>query len=60
MTRLSRVPAEKITQYLTANGGPERGWTKADLLRISEQPWFLSKHEKKSRISPKTLKRRGA
>lgn len=52
--------AGKITQYLVNNAAREGRGTVGDRIRISEQPWFVNKHDKKGRISPATLKRRGA
>lgn len=58
-----------ITDYLTANAG-DTGWRSNKLvrdipagaapLRITELPYFLRKHDKKGRIAPATLQRRGA
>lgn len=57
---LDAETTKKIVDYLVANS--ERGSSRNDAtrLRISEQPWFLRKHDKRGRIAPDTLKRRGA
>jgi hypothetical protein len=57
--------ARHITGYLTANaadaGRPTRGAPQAiPLLRITETAWWRRKHEKKGRVSPETMTRRGA
>lgn len=66
---LDDATRKAITDYLKANAADKGGrGTKvlrnlppdAAPLRISELPWFLRKHDKKGRIAPETLKRRGA
>jgi hypothetical protein len=63
---LNAATAQGITDYLTANAndkgksrGKELSASEAPL-RITETPWFKHKHGKKDRLSPATLKRRGA
>jgi hypothetical protein len=66
---LDASTAARITAYLTANAADSRGvrfqaprgqqQTTAPL-RITELSWWLRKHDKKSRVSPATMKRRGA
>lgn len=60
---------KQITDYLVVNASDAKGRggkllrdvsAGAAPLRISEMPWFLRKHDKKGRIAPDTLKRRGA
>ena len=59
----------RITEYLSANAGDTGGRgnkmvrdipSDASPLRITQFPYFLRKHDKKGRIAPETLKRRGA
>lgn len=66
---LDETIRQRITDYLVANAADARGRSGkllggvadgATPLRISEMPWFLRKHDKKGRIAPDTLKRRGA
>jgi len=66
---LDDATRKHITDYLVANAadtGGRGGTNSRDVsggatpLRISEMPWFLRKHDKKGRIAPDTLKRRGA
>lgn len=66
---LDDATRQAITAYLTASAADQRGGSgkilrglsaEAAPLRISELPWFLRKHEKKGRVAPATLKRRGA
>lgn len=65
---LDAETVRRIGDYLTANAADSRdARSKAarDLqqspapLRITELPWWRQKHEKKGRIAPATLKRRG-
>lgn len=58
-----------ITEYLTANAADSGGRTnkmlrglarKVTPVRITELPYWKRKHERKGRVSPETLKRRGA
>ncbi len=60
---------DQIAEYLVANSGDAGGRGNkmvrdippdASPLRISQLPYFLRKHDKKGRIAPETLKRRGA
>ncbi len=66
---LDDATRKHITDYLVANAADTSGRGgkllrdmagSAAPLRISEMPWFLRKHDKKGRIAPDTLKRRGA
>jgi cytochrome c2 len=66
---LDAATNKRITEYLTANAADKsryggRGMrgvgASATPQRISQLPWFKRKHEKRDRISPATLKRRGA
>ncbi len=66
---LDAETARRIGDYLAANAADNRG-TRSNVqrgpqqittaLRITELPWWLQKHEKKGRVAPATLKRRGA
>ena len=66
---LDEAVRRQITFYLVHNAADTSG-TGRKLLRdlprgaaparISEMPWFLRKHERKGRIAPETLARRGA
>lgn len=58
-----------VEGYLTANAADARGRggkvlrdlpSSAAPLRVTELPWWRRKHEKKDRVSPATLKRKGA
>lgn len=64
---LDEAKLKQITAYMTANAGDRTGGTGMGRLgatetplRISEMPWFQHEHGRKDRISPATLKRRGA
>lgn len=66
---LDAETARRIGDYLTANAADSRGARSEALrglqqssapLRITELPWWLQKHEKKGRVSPATMQRRGA
>lgn len=61
--------ARRIGDYLAANAADSRGprsraqrgpQQTAAPLRITELPWWRQKHDKKGRVAPATLKRRGA
>ena len=66
---LDAETARRIGDYLTANAAdsagarsraprdPQQGPVP---LRITELPWWRQKHDKKGRVAPATLKRRGA
>lgn len=66
---LDEATRKSITDYLTANAA-DAGGRGAKMLRdvpagaapirITELPYFLRKHDKKGRIAPATLQRRGA
>ena len=65
---LDAETARRIGDYLTANAADgrdarskaPRGLQQSPApLRITELPWWRQKHEKKGRIAPATLKRRG-
>ena len=66
---LDAETARRIGDYLKANAADSRGARSEALrglpqssapLRITELPWWLQKHEKKGRVSPATMKRKGA
>lgn len=66
---LDAETARRIGDYLAANAADgrdarfdaSRGLPQsAASLRITETRWWLRKHEKKGRVAPATLKRRGA
>lgn len=66
---LDDATRKTITDYLVANAADARGGASratrgltsdAAPLRITQLPWFVRKHERKGRIAPDTLKRRGA
>lgn len=66
---LDAETTRRINDYLAANAADARGarlnvsrgsQQNAALLRITETQWWLRKHEKKGRVAPATLKRRGA
>jgi hypothetical protein len=59
----------RIADYLTANAADGGGANSRVLrglpaaaapLRITELPWWRQKHDRKGRVAPATLKRRGA
>ena len=66
---LDAETARRIGDYLTANAADSRDARSKALrglqpgtapLRITELPWWLQKHDKKGRVSPATMKRKGA
>lgn len=66
---LDAATKQTILDYLTANaadarrgGGEALRGLKADVTpaRITELPFWTRKHEKKDRVAPQTLKRKGA
>lgn len=66
---LDAAAAAKIADYLVANAADARGRggrltrglaAEAAPLRITETPWWTRKHERKNRVAPATLKKRGA
>ena len=66
---LDAETARRIGAYLTANSADGRG-ARSEIprglqqgtapLRITELPWWQRKHEKRGRVAPTTLARRGA
>lgn len=65
---LDAETTKRVTDYLVAGAADQgrSGKLMRDLSasqtprRVSELPWFVRKHERKGRISPESLKRRGA
>lgn len=61
--------AQRISAYLTENAADQAGRNSKVLrglpsastpLRITELPWWLRKHDKRDRVAPATLLRKGA
>lgn len=66
---LDAATKQQIADYLTANAADTaRGDAKvlralkesATPARITELPWWIRKHEKRDRVAPQTLKKKGA
>lgn len=66
---LDAETTKKVLTYLAVNAADQAGRnpkvlrglpTAAEPTRITDLPWWQRKHDKKDRISPATLKRKGA